>query len=170
MVPVLGHDRGLQASAIGTILASFAGGVAIVRIAVPLIAARLSEWLLITLSVGFAGLLIMVYPFAPSTIAMCGCSALIGMALGCMQPMVLSMLHQITPPERQGEALAIRMMAVNATAVSTPILLGAVSALSGPAGVFWVMGMAAMAGSCFGRRLRVASQPGNSSRTSSSNR
>lgn len=156
MVPVLGHERGLHASQIGTILACCAAGVAAVRVAVPLFAARLAEWLLITLAVALAGVLIIAYPFAPSTLAMCAASTLIGMTLGCVQPMVLSMLHQITPAERQGEALAIRMMTVNASAVTIPIVLGAVSAISGPASVFLVTGIVALAGSTLGRRLRSA--------------
>ncbi|CAN7718986.1 MFS transporter [Variovorax paradoxus] len=160
MVPVLGHERGLHASQIGTILACCATGVAAVRIAVPLFAAHLAEWLLITLAVAFAGVLIMAYPFAPSTLAMCVGSALIGMTLGCVQPMVLSMLHQITPADRQGEALAIRMMTVNASAVTIPIVLGAVTAISGPAGVFWAMGMVTLVGSTLGRRLRCAPRHG----------
>ncbi len=158
MVPVLGHDRGLQATQIGTILACCATGVAAVRVAVPLLAAHLAEWLMITLAVAFAGALLLVYPFAPSTFAMCVCSTFIGMTLGCVQPMVLSMLHQITPADRQGEALAIRMMTVNASAVTMPILLGALSAISGPVGVFWVMGLVSLAGSSLGRRLRPATR------------
>jgi MFS family permease len=156
MVPVLGHDRGLPASQIGTILACSATGVAVVRVAVPLFAARLAEWLMISVAVAIAGVLIILYPFAPSALAMCVCSTLIGMTLGCVQPMVLTMLHHITPADRQGEALAIRMMTVNACAVTMPILLGAVSAISGPAAVFWVMGTLSLAGSTLGRRLRDA--------------
>lgn len=39
-----------------------------------------------------------------------------------------------------------------------PIVLGAVSAISGPAGVFWVMGMVSLAGSTLGSRLRGATR------------
>ena len=32
----------------------------------------------------------------------------VGLALGCVQPMVMSTLHQITPPHRHGEAVVVR--------------------------------------------------------------
>jgi hypothetical protein len=53
--------------------------------------------------------------------------------------MVMSMLHQITPAERQGEALGLRLTAVTATGVVVPLLFGSVSALIGFSGVCWVI-------------------------------
>jgi MFS family permease len=43
LVPVLGHERGLSASAIGLILGSFAAAVTVVRLVIPLLAHRLRE-------------------------------------------------------------------------------------------------------------------------------
>ena len=43
VLPVLGHERGMSASAIGTILGLFAFAVAAVRLLVPLLAHRLRE-------------------------------------------------------------------------------------------------------------------------------
>ena len=44
-------------------------------------------------------------------LAMGICSVLLGLALGSVQPMIMSMLHQITPEARHGEALGLRLMA-----------------------------------------------------------
>jgi predicted MFS family arabinose efflux permease len=33
------------------------------------------------------------------------CSMVLGVALGAVQPMVLSLLHDVAPPARQGEAM-----------------------------------------------------------------
>jgi hypothetical protein len=44
LVPVLGHERGLPASAIGSILSAFGIGAAAVRFLAPLVAAKLREW------------------------------------------------------------------------------------------------------------------------------
>lgn len=41
LVPVLGHERGFSASAIGLILGVFAIAVALIRLAIPLIAQHL---------------------------------------------------------------------------------------------------------------------------------
>ena len=43
MLPVLGHERGMSASAIGAILGLFAAAVAAVRLVVPVLAHRLRE-------------------------------------------------------------------------------------------------------------------------------
>jgi hypothetical protein len=68
------------------------------------------------------------------------CSVILGFALGAVQPMVMSMLHQITPHARHGEALGLRLMTINASSVAMPMLFGSLGALIGIAGVFWVVG------------------------------
>jgi hypothetical protein len=47
VVPVLGHERGLAASVIGTILGAFAAAAALIRVVMPMLAARVREWVLI---------------------------------------------------------------------------------------------------------------------------
>ena len=48
VVPVLGHERGYSASVIGTILGAFAVAAAVVRVFLPMLAARLREWAVVT--------------------------------------------------------------------------------------------------------------------------
>lgn len=156
MVPLLGHERGLQASVIGIILGAFALAAALVRIAMPFVSDRVQEWALITGAVAVAGLLLLAYPFTKSALTMGFVSALMGMALGSVQPMVLSMLHQITPSHRQGEALAIRLILINLSALTVPLMLGMTGGLIGSSGVFWLMGSVVTAGSGLGTRLRRA--------------
>ena len=73
-------------------------------------------------------------------LAMGLCSVLLGAALGTVQPMIMSMLHQMTPPHRQGEAVAMRMMVINASSVAMPVLFGVAGAAVGVAAVFWTVG------------------------------
>ncbi len=54
--------------------------------------------------------------------------------------MVMSMLHQITPEHRHGEAVAMRIMAINASSVTMPILFGLTGSVIGISGVFWIVG------------------------------
>lgn len=154
MVPVLGHERGMSASAIGTVLGSFAVAAASVRMAMPLIIHRLREWVMITGAVAIAGIVLMIYPLTQSIVAMCFCSAVLGMALGSVQPMVLSMMHHLTPAHRQGESLAIRLIFVNASALSVPLLLGALGGVIGASSLFWIMGGTVTMCSHMGSRLR----------------
>src|SRR4051812_45175908 len=154
VVPVLGHERGLSASAIGSILGGFAVAAAAVRFMLPMFAARLREWAVITGAMGATAVLFAIYPLMHAPLAMGLCSVLLGMALGCVQPMVMSTLHQITPEHRHGEAVAMRVMAINASSVTMPMLFGTAGAFIGVSGVFWVVGAAVGSG------MRLASKLG----------
>ncbi|HKB52672.1 MAG TPA: MFS transporter, partial [Ramlibacter sp.] len=140
IVPVLGHERGISASVIGSILGGFAVAAALVRVVIPLVAARLREWAVVATAMAATALLFGIYPFTQTAAGMAICSVLLGASLGSVQPMVMSMLHQITPEHRQGEAVAMRIMAINASSVTMPLLFGAAGTLIGISGVFWIVG------------------------------
>ena len=67
----------------------------------------------------------------------------------------MSMLHQITPPARYGEALALRVMTLNASSVAMPMVFGAAGAAIGIAGVFWLVGGVVAAGTPAVSRLQA---------------
>lgn len=140
VLPILGHERGLSASLIGTILGAFAVAAAAIRVVLPLVASRFSERVVITASNVITALVFTVYPLMTSAVGMGICSVFLGVALGAVQPMVMSMLHQITPHARHGEALGLRVMTLNASSVAMPMLFGAAGAVIGVAGVFWIVG------------------------------
>ncbi|BEP56066.1 MULTISPECIES: MFS transporter [Variovorax] len=140
VLPVLGHDRGISASVIGSILGAFAIAAAVIRIVLPLIASRASERSVILSSTVVTAAVFAIYPLLNSPWTMGICSVVLGFALGAVQPMVMSMLHQITPHARHGEALGLRLMTINASSVAMPMLFGSLGALIGIAGVFWVVG------------------------------
>ena len=140
VVPVLGFERGISASVIGSILGAFALAAAAVRLLMPLVAANLKEWKVLTGAMMATALLFGIYPVLRSALGMGFCSVLLGLALGTVQPMIMSMLHQITPEARHGEALGLRLMAINASSVVMPIFFGSAGAIGGVAVVFWATG------------------------------
>lgn len=142
VVPVLGHERGLSASVIGTILGAFAVAAAAIRVVLPMIAVHVREWAVIAFSMGATAILFAIYPFMFAPLAMGICSVLLGGALGMVQPMVMSTLHQITPEHRHGEAVALRVMVINASSVTMPMLFGVAGTFIGISAVFWVVGAA----------------------------
>ncbi|MCZ8095807.1 MAG: MFS transporter [Acidovorax sp.] len=146
VVPLIGHERGLSASVIGSILGAFAVAAAVVRLLLPLVAKHVREHAVVAGAMVITAVLFGVYPLLASALAMGVCSVLLGFALGSVQPMVMSLLHQITPEHRHGEALGLRLMAINASSVLMPMLFGTAGAVIGVAGVFWVVG--ATVGAC----------------------
>lgn len=68
----------------------------------------------------------------------------------------MSTLHQIMPPERHGEALGLRLMAINASSVAMPLLFGSLGAVVGVAGLFWCASASVSLGSRLAWEMRHA--------------
>jgi predicted MFS family arabinose efflux permease len=141
IVPVLGHERGFSATVIGSILGAFAIAAVCIRVLLPMVAAWVREWAVIAAAMGSTAVLFGIYPLMQAAAAMGACSILLGVALGSVQPMIMSMLHQVAPPHRQGEAVALRLMVINASSVGMPLAFGVAGAAIGASGVFWAMGL-----------------------------
>jgi MFS family permease len=158
-VPILGHERGFSASVIGLVLGTFTLSVSLVRVAIPWLAHRLDatrvvQWAMVGTAAVFA-----LYPLASTPLLMAGCAALLGLTLGCVQPMIMSTLHQLTPTQRHGEALALRSMAINASSTVMPLVFGAAGAAVGAGVMFWLVGGAVGTGAWAARHL--AAHAGN---------
>ncbi len=140
VVPILGHERGLSASAIGSILGAFAIAAAAVRLLIPFVSERITVWKVVMTAMIGACMLFCIYPLMPSALAMMACSVCLGFVLGSVQPMVMSMIHMVTPAHRQGEALGLRMMAINGSSVLMPMLFGSIGTVVGVGALFWAVG------------------------------
>ena len=152
-VPLLGHERGLSAAVIGTIFGAFAIAATVIRVLMPFVAERLRERGVMAGAMLVTAVLFGAYPLLDSAFAMGVCSVLLGFALGTGQPMVMSLLHQITPSHRQGEALGLRLMAINASSVLMPLLFGSAGAVIGVSGLFWAVGAAGLGGARLAWRI-----------------
>jgi len=146
VLPLLGHQRGFSASVIGTIIGAFAIAATTIRFFLPIIAARMQEWVVIVVALTATGVLFGVYPMLRTPLSMGLCSVLLGFSLGSVQPMIMSSLHQITPTDRQGEALGLRLITVNASSVLMPMIFGTAGTIVGVTSVFWVVGVTVLGG------------------------
>jgi MFS family permease len=153
VVPVLGHERGMSASAIGMVLGVFAVAVTSVRLIIPLLAHRLSERQVLTYAMLWVGCVLLIYPLASSPLSMAACAVLLGVALGSSQPMVMTSLHQITPPQRHGEVIALRTLVIGLSGTLMPLGFGVLGAALGASSLFWMMGLLMGAGSLLPRGL-----------------
>lgn len=79
-------------------------------------------------AMGLAATVLALYAFLPNLGLLMMGSALLGLALGSVQPMVLTLLHEATPPHRHGQALGLRMTVTNAATVTMPLAFGLLSA------------------------------------------
>jgi MFS family permease len=155
VVPILGHERGFSASAIGLVLGAFATAVALIRLAIPLFAHRLREAQVLMAAMLGVAVVFAVYPFAGTAWLMAVCAVVLGLALGAVQPMIMATLHQITPENRHGEAIALRSMAINLSSALMPLAFGVAGAAFGASVLFWAMSSAVAAGSIAARGVGV---------------
>jgi MFS family permease len=159
LVPILGHERGFSASAIGLVLGIFATAVTVVRLAIPLLAHRLHEAQVLSRSMLVCAAVFAVYPFARTAWLMGLCAVVLGLALGAVQPMIMTTLHQITPADRHGEAIALRSMAINFSSALMPLAFGLAGATIGASALFWFMSSAVAAGSVAARGVGAVLLP-----------
>jgi predicted MFS family arabinose efflux permease len=120
---------------------------------IPWLAHRLREGAVLGGAMLLTALAFGIYPLLSSAWAMGVCAALLGIALGAVQPMIMSTLHQITPEMRQGEAIALRSMTINFSSTVMPLAFGLVGSALGVATLFWTMGAMVGAGAWLARRL-----------------
>src|SRR5438105_6675593 len=151
-IPIYGATIGLSASRIGVILAAFAAATFIVRLFMGWIARRFSEFEVLAAALFVAATAYALFPFVTEVGPLIALSFALGLALGCAQPMVMSLLHNIAPAGRMGEAVGVRMSIINASTFAMPLLFGAVGSTLGLAPVFWSIGAALAGGGFFARR------------------
>ncbi len=158
VIPIVGHERGFSASAIGLILGVFAGAVTVVRLVIPLLLHRfshLSAGQVLARAMLCTAVIFVIYPFVHSAWLMGLCAACLGLSLGSVQPMIMTALHQLTPKERHGEAIALRSMTINSSSALMPLMFGAIGGVLGAASLFWIMSAAVAAGSWPAKKIRA---------------
>ena len=94
----------------------------------------------------------LLYPFAASAIQLTLLSFALGLALGAGQPVIMALMHHVTPKGRAGEALGLRTTLMNTSQVALPLMFGAVSASLGMTTVFWSVAISLGAGGYLTRR------------------
>lgn len=146
LAPIQGSKMGLSASMIGFVFGAFSAATFAVRLAMPWLKQRYSEWQVLTGALVMATLCYLAFPFAHSALAMMFVASLLGAALGSSQPNVLALLHQTAPRGRGGEAIGVRATIGNASQVTLPLICGAMGAAVGPFAVFWGMSMVIASG------------------------
>jgi MFS-type transporter involved in bile tolerance (Atg22 family) len=110
-----------------------------------------------------------VYPLMTQPWLMGVCAVMAGLSIGSVQPMIMSLLHQLTPPSQHGEALGLRLMTINASSVVMPMLFGTASAWMGVGALFWLCALAVGLGSSMAWTTRVPEAQSERPLTSGSN-
>jgi len=137
-LPVYGHGIDLSASAIGFILAMFSAASFVVRLVMPLLLARWSQEKVLAYSFYIAATSLVLLPYFQSVAVLALISFLLGLGMGCGQPITMTMAFTNSAEGRTGEIMGLRVTVNNLTRVVVPVLFGTIGSLFGLFVVFWV--------------------------------
>ena len=135
-MPIYGHSIGLSATLIGVVLGAYAAATFVVRTALPLLVRRWGEERVMSASMYLAGATYLLFPFVQNIAVLLVLSFVLGLGLGCGQPLSLIMTYNRSPEGRSGEALGLRFTVVNLTHMVIPLAFGTIGAALGLATVF----------------------------------
>jgi predicted MFS family arabinose efflux permease len=154
VIPIYGSRIGLSASTIGVVMGSFAVAIFSVRLLLPLVIRHVTPWSVISAALLVSAAVYCAFPFFTSVPLLVALSCVLGLGLGCSQPMVMALLYNTSPPGRQGEAVGVRTTVMNASSTALPLTFGALGTALGMGPVFWAMAALFSAGAYFVNRRR----------------
>lgn len=146
VIPVHGTQVGLSASEIGFVLGCFAFATFVIRLAMPSISVRFTEWQVLTFTLFCAALAFALFPLFSSSVTLMAIAFLLGLGLGAAQPNIMSLVHTSSPEGRIGEVLGVRSTIIHSNQVLLPLVFGAFGSVLGAMAMFWMMAALVFAG------------------------
>lgn len=151
VVPIHGSQIGLSATQIGMILGAFGAAIFCVRLVVPLLLHRVSEWQMLVVAMLSTGTTFFVFPLVHGMPLLLALAFILGIGLGGAQPMIMSLLYSKAPAGRGAEAVGVRSLILNMSQTGMPLLFGALGEALGMTPVFWAMAVCLVGSGCIAR-------------------
>jgi MFS family permease len=107
---------------------------------------RLSEWRIMSLALFVTAAGFVAFPLMHGFWSLAGAAFLLGMSLGCSQPVSMSLVYRTSPPHRAGEAVGVRAAITSFSQTALPMLFGALGSAVGLVAVFWCASILLLAG------------------------
>jgi MFS family permease len=151
-MPVYTHSLGFSATTIGIIVGAFGLAALVTRLAIPALAARWGEHRMLTTAFVLSAVAFFAIPLTTQPVLLGITALVLGLGLGCGQPLTMILSFNAAPPGRSAEAIAMRLAVSYGAHVGIPPAFGAVGAGLGVAPVFWTCALLLAAGSFLTRR------------------
>jgi len=148
--PIYGHSIGLSASAIGVIISMFAAAVFAIRVALPVLARKWSEFEILLHAIGFAGAALLLFPLFQNPYLLAVASFVLGLGCGVGQPMSMSLIYSLSPSGRASEGAGLRVTFNHFTHLVVPLAFGGIGTAFGFAPVFLTCSALMLGGSGYG--------------------
>ena len=125
-------------STIGMILGIFAAATFVIRFALPAITMRFRIEHILAGSMFIAAVVTALFPLLGDAHALMLASFVIGLGLGCGQPLSMTLSFERSPPGRSGEVAGLRIIATNSARLLVPLVSGLLGTALGTGAVFWL--------------------------------
>lgn len=155
--PLYADSIGISAAAIGWIIAAQSTAMVVIRAALGKLTALLGRDRVLIASIVTAGAAFMLVPFTGHPALLGVWAALMGIGLGCGQPLSMATTYNVSPKDRTGEVLGLRLAFNCLSQLLAPLLFGFIGAALGLLSVFWLSGVFLFGGSWAIRPERSAS-------------
>lgn len=149
--PVYATSIGFSAGSIGIILSVMGGMAMVVRLYQFQLVRRFGRSLVLTATLIISGFSYLLVTNTGNFIFLAVLTGLLGVGLGLGQPLSMVYAMDLTPPQRHGEVLGVRLTFNRATQFFAPFLLGGIGGIAGVAPVFWATGGILLVGAYFTR-------------------
>jgi MFS family permease len=136
-LPIYAHSIGLSATTIGLILGANGAAAFVVRLIMPAMVKKAGEEKILTLSLLVSGAIYLLFPFFENAWLLALISFLLGLGLGCGQPLSMILTHAYSPEGRAGEAMGLRITVNKIIQVAVPLVFGFMGGALGLFAVFW---------------------------------
>jgi MFS family permease len=145
-MPIHGRAIGLTASVIGVVIGAQAAAAFVVRLWMPWMSRKYGEMRVLTWSLLTAALTYFLFPAFENPLILTALSFLLGLGLGCGQPLSIILTYTHSPSGRAGEALGLRLTVNKFTQIVVPLLFGSLGSAFGIYPIFWASGLLLAAG------------------------
>lgn len=136
-MPIHGRAIGLSASVIGVVVGMQAAAAFVVRIWMPAMSHKYGEMRILTWSLLMSGATFLLFPAFRDPVVLAAISFLLGLGLGCGQPLSTILTYNHSPPGRSGEALGMRLTVNKFTQIMVPLVFGSLGSAFGIFPIFW---------------------------------
>ncbi|MEH7381613.1 MFS transporter [Bacillus sp. JJ1533] len=138
--PLFAKQYDISTSMIGWIIAIQGFAIIIVRFVLPALIVRFGRDSVLTASVFMAGISFLLVPFTGNLILLGALSAIMGIGLGCGQPLSMTTTYNASPKSRTGEVLGLRLATNRLSQLIAPVFFGLVGSWAGIFSVFFISG------------------------------
>ena len=145
-MPIYGRSLGLSPSSIGIVLSMQAAAAFIVRLWLPRVVERIGEQHVLRWALVIASIAYLIFPMTHQVVALAAVSFMMGLALGCGQPLSMQLTQRFAPRGRVGEAIGLRITFNRLTQIAVPLVFGSLGSF-GVFAVFWANSALLLSGS-----------------------